>query len=101
MLYLQHQKRDIYICDFEPTMEEIKYINLGLEEIPQTSYEISKDLYNVRVEANGKSHIYKYGSVRYDGDEVDEGSSWNVGVKFQNNEEHTIEQYIEQMQNGR
>jgi len=71
--------------DFEPTMEEIKYINLGLEEIPQTSYEISKDLYNVRVEANGKSHIYKYGSVRYDGDEVDEGSSWNVGVKFQNN----------------
>lgn len=71
--------------DFEPTMEEIKYINLGLEEIPQTSYEISKDLYNVRVETNGKSHIYKYGSVRYDGDEVDEGSSWNVGVKFQNN----------------
>ena len=71
--------------DFEPTMEEIKYINLGLEEISQTSYEISKDLYNVRVEANGKSHIYKYGSVRYDGDEVDEGSSWNVGVKFQNN----------------
>lgn len=71
--------------DFEPTMEEIRYINLGLEEIQQTSYEISKDLYNVRVEANGKSHIYKYGSVRYDGDEVDEGSSWNVGVKFQNN----------------
>lgn len=71
--------------DFEPTMEEIKYVNLGLEEIQQTSYEISKDLYNVRVEANGKSHIYKYGSVRYDGDEVDEGSSWNVGVKFQNN----------------
>ena len=72
--------------DFEPTMEEIRYINLGLEEIQQTSYEISKDLYNVRVEVNGKSHIYRYGTTRYDENgEIDEGSSWNVGVKFQNN----------------
>ena len=72
--------------DFEPTMEEIRYINLGLEEIQQTSYEISKDLYNVRVEVNGKSHIYRYGTTRYnDNGEVDENSSWNVGVKFQNN----------------
>ena len=71
--------------DFEPTMEEIKYINLGLKEIPQTSYEISKDLYNVRIEVNGKTHIYRYGTVRYDGTDVNENSSWNVGIKFQNN----------------
>ena len=72
--------------DFEPTMEEIRNINLGLFEKEQTDYALTKDLYNVRVEVNGKSHIYRYGTTRYSKDgEVNENSSWNVGVKFQNN----------------
>ena len=72
--------------DFEPTMEEIRYINLGLFEKEQTDYAITKDLYNVRVEVNGKSHIYRYATVRYNAEgEIDEESSWNVGVKFQRN----------------
>ena len=78
-------------CDleeyFEPTMEEIRYINFGVYEKVQADYALTKDLYNVRVEVNGKSHIYRYGSTRYSdaGGNVDEDSSWNVGVKFQNN----------------
>ena len=46
-----------------------------------------RDLYNVRVDVNGKSHVYKYGTVRYsnNGDNINEDSSWNMGVKFQNN----------------
>lgn len=72
--------------DFEPTMEEIRYINLGLFEKEQTDYALTKDLYNVRVEVNGKSHIYRYGTTRYNSEgEIDSESSWNVGVKFQRN----------------
>lgn len=72
--------------DFEPTMEEIRNVNLGLFEKEQTDYAITKDLYNVRVEVNGKSHIYKYGTTRYNSEgEIDLESSWNVGVKFQRN----------------
>lgn len=72
--------------DFEPTMEEIRNINLGLFEKEQTDYALTKDLYNVRVEVNGKSHVYRYGTTRYSKDgEVNKDSSWNVGVKFQNN----------------
>lgn len=76
---------DLY-SDFEPTMEEIRYINLGVFIKPQTDFAITQDLYNVRVEVNGFSHIYRYASVRYNKDgSVDEDSSWNVGVKFQKN----------------
>lgn len=71
--------------DFEPTMEEIRYINLGLFEKEQADYALTKDLYNVRVEVNGKSHIYRYATVRYNGDSVNDDSSWNLGVKFQRN----------------
>ena len=72
--------------DFEPTMEEIRYINLGLFEKEQTDYALSNDLYNVRVDVNGKSHVYRYGTTRYSKNgEVNEESSWNLGVKFQNN----------------
>ena len=70
---------DLY-SGFEPTMEEIRYINLGLFEKEETDYAIKTELHNVRVTVNGSSHVYKYGTRQ----EVSE-SSWNVGVKFQNN----------------
>ena len=72
---------------FTPTSAEIRNVNLGLYEKAQTDYALTQDLYNVRVSVNGFSHIYRYGSVRYsnNGTTVNEDSSWNVGVKFQNN----------------
>lgn len=72
---------------FTPTAEEIRNVNLGLYEKQQADYALTQDLYNVRISVNGFSHIYRYGSVRYDnsGNDVNEDSSWNVGVKFQNN----------------
>lgn len=78
---------DIY-SKFEPTSGEIRNINLGLYEKGQTDYALAQDLYNVRVSVNGYSHIYRYGSVRYtdSGENINEESSWNVGVKFQNNQ---------------
>ena len=69
---------------FKPTNEEIRYINLGLYKKAQTDYALVQDLYNVRVAVNGFNHIYKYATVRYNGDNVKD-DSWNVGVKFQNN----------------
>lgn len=71
--------------NFEPTKEEIRNINLGLFEKEQTDYALVQDLYNVRVEVNGKSHIYRYATVRYNGDNINEENSWNIGVKFQRN----------------
>lgn len=70
--------------DFEPTMQEIRYINLGLFEKEQSDYALTKDLHNVRVDFNGRAHVYKYGTKRYSGDEIDEEAFTNVGVKFQN-----------------
>lgn len=74
-------------ANFTPVTEEIRYINLGLHEKAQTDYALTQDLYNVRAEINGFSHIYRYGKVRYsnNGNTIDENSSWNLGVKFQNN----------------
>ena len=71
--------------DFEPTIEEIRYINLGIYKKEQADYALTKDLYNVRVEVNGRSHVYRYGTTRYDeyGQEKD---SWgDMNVKFQTN----------------
>ena len=74
--------------DFQPTMEEIRYINLGITEKEQTNYALTKDLYNVRVEVNGRSHVYRYGTTRYDEygnpDFVNPAYS-DVYVKFQKN----------------
>ena len=74
--------------DFQPTMEEIRYINLGITEKEQTNYALTKDLYNVRVEVNGRSHVYRYGTTRYDEygnpDFVNPDYS-DVYVKFQRN----------------
>ncbi len=69
--------------DFEPTMEEIRYINLGLFEKEQADYALTKDLHNVRTEVNGRAHVYKYGTKRYSGDETNEEAYYNLGVKFQ------------------
>lgn len=71
---------DLY-SDFKPTMEEIRYINLGLFEKPQAEYALANDLYNVRIEVNGKSHIYRYSEIN----KIDTEDSWNIGVKFQKN----------------
>ena len=72
---------------FTPTLEEIRYVNLGLYKKPQVDYALAQDLYDVRVDVNGFSHVYRYGTTRYtnNGQTIDEESSWNVGVKFQKN----------------
>ncbi len=73
---------------FTPISEEIRYVNLGLYEKQQTDYALAQDLHNVNISVNGKSHIYKYGKVRFanDGNNINENdTTWNVGVKFQNN----------------
>lgn len=70
--------------DFEPTMEEIRYINLGLFEKEQADYALTKDLHNVRTEVNGRAHVYEYGTKRYSGNEINEEAYYNLGVKFQN-----------------
>ena len=85
-VYASTQEAGYYLYNnFEPTMEEIRYVNCGLFEKEQTDYALTKDLYNVRVETNGKSHVYRYSTVRYQGDNVNEESSWNIDVKFQKN----------------
>lgn len=71
--------------DFEPTIEEIRYINLGIYKKEQTDYALTKDLYNVRVEVNGRSHIYRYGTTRYDEYGQDKDSWGDMNVKFQTN----------------
>lgn len=72
---------------FSPTAEEIRYVNLGLYKKPQVDYALAQDLYDVRIDVNGFSHVYRYGTTRYtnNGQTIDEESSWNVGVKFQKN----------------
>lgn len=77
---------DLY-SGFTPTSEEIRYVNLGLYRKPQTDYALSQDLYDVRIDVNAYSHVYRYGMTRYidGGNTIDQESSWNVGVKFQKN----------------
>lgn len=71
--------------DFEPTMEEIRYINLGLFEKAQTDYALTKDLHNVRIEVNGREHVYKYATSRYTADDELQDDIFNVDVRFQKN----------------
>lgn len=77
---------DLYNDGFTPTYEEIRYVNLGLFEKAQADYALSQDLYNVKINVNGFSHIYRYATTRYNKNgSINEQSSWNMGVKFQNN----------------
>ncbi len=73
---------------FSPTMEEIKYINLGLWQKPQADLALAQDLANVNVGVNGYWHIYNYGSRLNAGNKngvfANDSNSWNVGVKFKN-----------------
>ena len=74
---------------FTPTAPEIRYVNLGLFKKEQTDYALIQDLYNVRVGVNGQQHVYRYGTLRYQGfgEYTDESiyQDSNIGVKFQNN----------------
>lgn len=74
---------------FTPTSPEIRYINLGLFKKEQTDYALIQDLYNVRVGVNGQQHVYRYGTLRYQGfgNYTDESyyEDGNIGVKFSNN----------------
>ena len=67
---------------FVPGQTEIKYINLGLYERPQTDLAIATDVANVKVGVNGYWHVYKYGTRHI---EQDSSDTWNVGVKFKSN----------------
>lgn len=75
---------DLY-SNFVPGSEEIRYVNLGLFEKALTDYSLSQDLDNVKIDLNGFSHVYKYGTVRFNQDGTVNESAWNMGVKFQNN----------------
>lgn len=71
---------------FKPAMEEIRYINLGLYKKPQADLSLTQDLDNVNVGVNGYWHVYNYGKRSYDASayDMDDESTWNVGVKFKN-----------------
>ena len=66
---------------FEPGMEEIPYINLGLYEREQPDLALVKDMQNVRIAINGYQHIYEY-AQRFNNQEEYSGDGFNVGVKF-------------------
>lgn len=65
---------------------EIKYVNLGLYEREQPYVNVVKDVENVKLSINGKSHVYKYASRKAnEGDYTeDDTHKFNVGVKFAN-----------------
>ncbi len=71
---------------FKPTMEEIKYLNLGLYKKPQADLSLTQDLQNVNIGVNGYWHVYKYAQRTFPSNKYDENdeSTWNVGVKFKN-----------------
>lgn len=75
-----------YGINFNPGTTEIRYINLGLYEKPQADLSLTQDLETVNVGVNGYWHVYKYGSRTYDdsGYNVNDATTWNVGVKFKN-----------------
>lgn len=84
----QYQLYDDFIPTHDDESGEVKYVNLGLYEKAQADYALAQDLYNVKVDINNNSHIYKYKTVRYNADGSEDESTWDdtqVGVKFQKN----------------
>ncbi len=85
---------------FKPTMEEIKYINLGLYEKPQADIALAQDLANVNIGVNGYWHIYNYGKrfneQNKNGVFTDNSASWNVGVKFKDRYSETYKRAVYQ-----
>ena len=79
---------------FTPSQKEIKYVNLGLHKRVQTDYALEKDLDSVKIQVNGRQHVYKYGTRNnnvqglYDTAYPNDGdyssvTNTNVGVKFE------------------
>lgn len=62
--------------------ESIDHINLGLYEREQPTISVIKDIENVKVSINGYNHRYDY-AKRFE-NMTEEGSGFNVGVKFGN-----------------
>lgn len=81
------------MSNFDPPMEEIMYINLGLREKEQADYALTKDLYNVTVSVNGRSHVYRYGTKRYDENGEEQNSWGDMNIKFGEDKE-TYNRYI-------
>ena len=68
--------------DFKWGIEEIKWINLGLDRRDQPDLALQKDISNVKLAINGKQHVYIYENrFRNQGDY---DGRFNVGVKFAN-----------------
>lgn len=60
-------------------LEEIKYINLGLDIREQPDLGIVNDIKNVKLTINGYEHVYNYSKRS---SSVESGDGFNVGVKF-------------------
>ena len=60
-------------------IEEVKYINLGLEQREMPDLNVTNDVYNAIVSINGYGHIYQYGYHRAD---ETISNKPNVDVKF-------------------
>ena len=65
---------------FEYGQEEVKNINLGLDEREMPYVALIKDIENVKMTINGKDHVYQY-AQRYINEEEYKGG-FNVGIKF-------------------
>ena len=62
---------------------EIKNINLGIQERKEADLTIIKDLVNAKATINGYEHTYKYGkAMRAKEDETYSGEGFNVAVRF-------------------
>ena len=81
---------------FTPVTEEIRNINLGLYKKAQADYALAQDLYDTKISVNGFNHVYRYATNRFtqNGQNIDEESSWNVGVKFRNDRLGTYKRAI-------
>ena len=82
--------------NFTPVTEEIRNINLGLFKKAQADYSLAQDLYDTKISVNGFNHVYRYATNRFtqNGQNIDEESSWNVGVKFRNDKLGTYKRAI-------
>lgn len=69
---------------YDDETKEIRYVNFGMYEKEQTDYALTKDLYDVKVVVNNRSHIYRYANKRYNQDGTEKDSWGDMTVKFQN-----------------
>ena len=69
---------------YEPGIEEIENINLGLCRREMPDIALIKDLSNVEIAINGKNHIYEYEQRFLHNKDDEYGDGFNIGVKFEN-----------------